>query len=128
MKVGVVGLGLIGGSMAKAVKKKTDHEVIGWDVSETIRYSALLMEAVHGFMDNGNPKDCDIVIIGLYPQLTVDYIKEHAKDFKKGAIVVIFPLLFISSIFLSKLANTLFQFTSKNKLFYLCISYVIFLL
>ncbi|MBR5268974.1 MAG: prephenate dehydrogenase/arogenate dehydrogenase family protein, partial [Anaerotignum sp.] len=66
MKVGIVGLGLIGGSMAKAVKKKTDHEVVGWDVSETIRYSAILMEAVHGFMDNGNPKDCDIVIIGLY--------------------------------------------------------------
>ncbi|MBR2851505.1 MAG: prephenate dehydrogenase/arogenate dehydrogenase family protein, partial [Anaerotignum sp.] len=88
MKVGVVGLGLIGGSMAKAVKKKTDHEVIGWDASETIRHSAILMEAVHGFMDNGNPKDCDLVIIGLYPQLTVDYIREHAKDFKKGAVVV----------------------------------------
>ena len=88
MKVGVVGLGLIGGSMAKAVKKKTDHEVLGWDASETIRYSAILMEAVHGFMEEGNPKDCDIVIIGLYPQLTVDYIKEHAKDFKKGAVVV----------------------------------------
>ena len=88
MKVGVVGLGLIGGSMAKAVKKKTDHEVLGWDASETIRYSAILMEAVHGFMEEGNPEDCDIVIIGLYPQLTVDYIKEHAKDFKKGAVVV----------------------------------------
>lgn len=88
MKVGVVGLGLIGGSMAKAVKKKTDHEVIGWDISETIRYSAILMEAVHGFMEEGNPKDCDIVLIALYPQMTVDYIKEHAKDFKKGAVVV----------------------------------------
>ncbi len=88
MKVGVVGLGLIGGSMAKAVKKKTEHEVIGWDISETIRYSAILMEAVHGFMEGGNPKDCDIVLIALYPQMTVDYIKEHAKDFKKGAVVV----------------------------------------
>lgn len=88
MKVGVVGLGLIGGSIAKAVKKKTEHEVIGWDISETIRYSAILMEAVHGFMEEGNPKDCDIVLIALYPQLTVDYIKAHAKDFKKGAIVV----------------------------------------
>ena len=29
MKVGVVGLGLIGGSMAKAVKKKTEHTVLG---------------------------------------------------------------------------------------------------
>ena len=88
MKVGVVGLGLIGGSMAKAVKKKTEHEVIGWDISETIRYSTILMEAVHGFMEEGNPKDCDIVLIALYPQMTVDYIKEHAKDFKKGAVVV----------------------------------------
>ncbi len=88
MKVGVVGLGLIGGSMAKAVKKKTDHEVIGWDASQTIRYSALLMEAVDGFMEEGNPKDCDLVLIALYPQLTVDYIKEHAKEFKKGAVVV----------------------------------------
>lgn len=88
MKVGVVGLGLIGGSMAKAVKAKTDHEVVGWDASETIRYSALLMEAVDSFMDNGNPKDCDLVLIGLYPQATVDYIREHAKEFKKGAVVV----------------------------------------
>ena len=88
MKVGVVGLGLIGGSMAKAVKKKTEHTVLGWDVSETIRYSALLMEAVHGFMEDGNPKDCDLVLLGLYPHLTVEYIQKHAKDFKKGAVVV----------------------------------------
>lgn len=88
MKVGVVGLGLIGGSMAKAVKKKTDHNVIGWDISQTIRYSALLMEAVDGFMEEGNPKDCDLILIALYPQMTVDYIKEHAQDFKKDAVVV----------------------------------------
>lgn len=88
MKVGVVGLGLIGGSMAKAVKKKTDHAVIGWDISQTIRYSALLMEAVDSFMEEGSPKDCDLVLIALYPQMTVDYIKEHAKEFKKGAVVV----------------------------------------
>lgn len=88
MKVGVVGLGLIGGSMAKAVKKKTDHEVIGWDISQTIRYSALLMEAVDSFMEEGSPKDCDLVLIALYPQMTVDYIKEHAKEFKKGTVVV----------------------------------------
>lgn len=88
MKVGVVGLGLIGGSMAKAVKKKTEHTVLGWDSSETIRYSALLMEAVHGFLEEGNPKDCDLVLLGLYPHLTVEYIREHAKDFKKGAVVM----------------------------------------
>ena len=87
MKVGVVGLGLIGGSMAKAIKKKTEHTVIGWDISETVRLSAKLLEAVDEFMIEGNPKDCDIVLIALYPQATVDYIKQHASDFKKGALV-----------------------------------------
>ena len=35
--------------------------------------------------------------------------------------MTISPLLFISSIFFSKLANTLFQFTSKNKLIYVLV-------
>ncbi len=87
MKVGVVGLGLIGGSMAKAIHKKTEHTVVGWDVSETVRLSAKLLEAVDEFMIDGNPKDCDMVLIALYPHDTVEYIKRHAADFKKGAIV-----------------------------------------
>lgn len=88
MKVGVVGLGLIGGSMAKAIHKKTEHTVVGWDMSETVRLSAKLLEAADEFMMNGNPKDCDLVLIALYPQATVDYVLQHAKDFKKGAMVV----------------------------------------
>ena len=51
MKVGVVGMGLIGGSMAKAIHKKTEHTVIGWfavllfhlPVRQTPDYSALLL-------------------------------------------------------------------------------------
>jgi len=39
-------------------------------------------------MEDGNPKDCDLILLGLYPQLTIEYIKAHAKDFKKGAVVV----------------------------------------
>ena len=88
MKVGVVGMGLIGGSMAKAIHKKTEHTVIGWDASETVRLSAKLLEAADEFMVDGNPKDCDLVLIALYPQATVDYVRQHAKDFKKGAMVV----------------------------------------
>lgn len=87
MKVGVVGLGLIGGSMAKAIHKKTEHTVVGWDVSETVRLSAKLLEVADEFMIEGNPKDCDIVLIALYPHDTVAYIQDHAADFKKGAIV-----------------------------------------
>ena len=88
MKVGVVGLGLIGGSMAKAIQKKTEHTVVGWDASKTVRLSAKLLETADEFMADGNPKDCDLVLIALYPQATVDYVTQHAKEFKKGAMVV----------------------------------------
>lgn len=88
MKIGVVGLGLIGGSMAKAIKKKTEHEVFGWDQVDTIRYSAKLVDAVHGFLTEGDPSDCDMVLIALYPGATVDYVEKFAHKFKKGAMVV----------------------------------------
>ena len=92
MKVGVVGLGLIGGSMAKAVKKKTEHTVLGWDVSETIRYSALLMEAVHGFNGGRQPQGLRFDLLGLYPQLTIEYIKAHAKISRRARLWSIAPV------------------------------------
>lgn len=88
MKVGIVGLGLIGGSMAKAVKHRTEHEVVGWDEKEPVMLSAKLLKAVDGFMEDGDPSECDMVIIAIYPHDTIEYIKKNAKKFKKGAIVL----------------------------------------
>ncbi len=88
MNIGIVGLGLIGGSMAKAIKKYTDHPVIAWDHSEIVRANAMLVEAVDGFMEGGNPKDCDLLFIALYPSATVDYMTKFQKDFKKDALIV----------------------------------------
>lgn len=88
MIVGIVGLGLIGGSMAKAVKHRTDHRVLGWDGKESVMHTARLVEAVDDFLPGGNPSACDMVILALYPEDTVAYIKDHREDFKKGAVVV----------------------------------------
>lgn len=88
MTIGIIGLGLIGGSMAKAIKFNTGNKVLGWDVSDTVRYRAKLVGAVDGFLEDGNPGECDLVIIALYPKETLEYIEAAKALFKKGAIVV----------------------------------------
>ncbi len=82
MKVGIVGLGLIGGSLAKAVKKYTDCEVHGEDQSAPVLAAAL----ADGTIDAaGCAAGCDIVFICLYPDDTVHYLLQA--DFSPGTIV-----------------------------------------
>lgn len=88
MTAGIIGLGLIGGSMAKAIKFNTGNRVLGWDISDTVRCRAKLVGAVDGFLEEGHPGECDLVIIALYPEETLEYIQEHKQDFKADAIVV----------------------------------------
>jgi len=88
MTVGVVGLGLIGGSLAKAIKYNTDNTVIGYDIDENVILKAKLLGAIDEEMTEQKIPECDIIITGLYPESTKKYITENAKKFKKGAIVL----------------------------------------
>ncbi len=88
MTVGVVGLGLIGGSLAKAIKYNTDNTVIGYDIDGNVVLKAKLLGAIDDEMTEQKIPECDIIITGLYPEATKKYITENAKRFKKGAIVL----------------------------------------
>ncbi len=88
MKIAVVGLGLIGGSMAKAIKENTDHTVLGYDIKESEILAAQLVGSVDGALTCYNIGECDFVIVSAYPQGTIDYVKANADKFKKDAIVV----------------------------------------
>ena len=87
MKIAVVGLGIIGGSYCKAIKKYTDHYVIG------INRSPLPLEKAYncGAIDKiGTPDDlgdADLVILGVYPGAAVQFIENNGDKIKKGAIV-----------------------------------------
>lgn len=84
--IGVVGLGLIGGSLAKALKKNTAHIVLGYDTDETVMKKALLVGACDGVLKDVS---ClDILIVALYPSATVEYIKSVAEKLKPTAIVI----------------------------------------
>ena len=88
MEIGIVGLGLIGGSLAKAISQNTDHTVYGTDISEQVVRKAVLVDAIEQPLTDELLPQCDIVIVALYPQATIDYVKEHASLFKKDSIVV----------------------------------------
>lgn len=88
MKIAIIGLGLIGGSMAKAIKKNTDYPVYAYDIEKSAISSALQQEAIDGGFELSELDTFDLVILGLYPDVTIDFVNKHAKDFMKGAIVI----------------------------------------
>ena len=88
MNIGIVGLGLIGGSLAKTIKLNTGHRVLGCDVDLQTILQAQLMDALDEEMDKDNLPTCDMVLVALYPAAIVEWITAHARQFKPGALVI----------------------------------------
>ncbi|MBR1738717.1 MAG: prephenate dehydrogenase/arogenate dehydrogenase family protein [Ruminococcus sp.] len=88
MKIGIVGLGLIGGSFAKAIKKNTQHICYGLDISRGSVAAALAQEAIDSEMTPEQMGACDLVIVCLHPKATIDFIRENKELFRKGGIVI----------------------------------------
>ncbi len=85
----IIGLGLIGGSLALALKGFEDYEIIGVDVSQpTLRFAA-----EHGVADRltGEAEkvipEADVVVLALHPQGIVRFLAEHREQFKPGSLV-----------------------------------------
>lgn len=88
MKIGIVGLGLIGGSFAKAFKANSSNEIYGFDSdSETLSY-ARLSESIDDVLTDEILPDCSLIIIALYPDKTIEFVKQKAHLFSKDAIVI----------------------------------------
>ncbi len=88
MEIGIVGLGLIGGSIAKAIKKYTPHTVLGYDIDQQTMYKAKLLDAVDVELTDERLPVCDWLVIATRPQAAVDYVRMHAASIRKGAIVM----------------------------------------
>ena len=89
MKITIVGLGLIGGSMARRLRGFHDCKICA--VNRTAE--TLLLAKQDGVIDEGYTSgkeavtDADLIILCLYPQLNVDFIKENLKYIKSGAVI-----------------------------------------
>ncbi len=86
MTVGVVGLGLIGASIAKTIRKHTDFIVLGYDMSDKVMESARLDGTIDGELDLSLDK-CDIVVVALYPDDIVEFVKKNADNLKDTIVI-----------------------------------------
>ena len=87
MKVGILGLGLIGGSMARAFSK-AGHTVFAADCDSNIFEFACLAGAVHGEMNEISIPDCDLILLAVYPIASIEWLRSNAHFIKKEALVM----------------------------------------
>ncbi len=87
MRIAVVGMGIIGGSFCKAIKKHTDHYVIGINRTKSTLEKALSDGAIDEIGDEKSLSSADIIILALYPNAAVGYVERYGGYIKKGAIV-----------------------------------------
>jgi len=86
MKILVVGLGLIGGSLCKALKKYTYHTVAGCDINRDIENAALRDVALDEVFD-GNYEGYDLIVISLFPEGTESFFAENASKIGKNTLI-----------------------------------------
>ena len=87
MKVGILGLGLIGGSMARAFSK-AGHTVYAADTDETILSFAQLSGAVSAEMNSSNIGLCDLLLLAIYPEGSARWLEENAHLVSPNALVM----------------------------------------
>lgn len=87
MNIAVIGMGLIGGSFARAIKYKTAHTVFGADANMQALCKARLVGAIDDMLDGEKLSSCELVIIALYPQAAIDWLTQNAGCIAKTAMV-----------------------------------------
>lgn len=86
MKIGIVGLGLIGASFAKALRK-TDATLYGTDTNPATLCFALDEKTIDVELTRENLLEIDVLFLALYPNTIFDYVRENARFLRRGAIV-----------------------------------------
>ena len=88
MKIGIIGLGLIGGSIGRSIKKNTSHIVYGRDIDSEVVLKAKLIKAIDYSLEETDFKKLDILLVATNPMVAVNIIKEVSPKLKKGAVLM----------------------------------------
>ena len=85
-RVGILGLGLIGGSFAKALHAG-GTEVFAWNRTASTLELAMI-ECVDGELTDEAVPTCELIILAGYPQVSIDWLRNMAPRMSAGAIVI----------------------------------------
>lgn len=75
--IGIVGLGLIGGSFARAYAA-AGARVVACDTDEDTMDAAMI-ETVEAVLDDEEIPGCDLIILAAYPDACIEWLEEHAE-------------------------------------------------
>ena len=89
MKILIVGLGVIGGGYAMALKEAGYNEVYGIDTNEETLKKAKEMKIIkEGFTrEDEIISEMNLIILAIYPNLVKDFIVKNKNKFKENAII-----------------------------------------
>lgn len=87
MTVGILGLGLIGGSLARAYALE-GHTVFAIQRNESMLSFAMLAGAVHGKLNEDTIPQCDLILLAIYPEGSAAWLEKNAHLISKDALVM----------------------------------------
>ena len=87
MTVGIVGLGLIGGSFAKAYHE-AGHRVLAYNRTATVTQFAQMANAVDEELTQENIDQCELILLTLYPKACIEYLENMGAFISKDAVVI----------------------------------------
>lgn len=87
MIVGVLGLGLIGGSLARAYTK-AGHTVYAYDKDECVLSFAQLAGVISAPLDTSKIPECDLVLLSIYADASATWLEENAPYINNNALVM----------------------------------------
>ena len=86
--LGIVGLGLIGSSFAKAYEQSDEWRILGYDIDDKINQFAILAEDIEDVLNEENVGECDLILLAVYPEAAIEWLRKMAPHISKETMVI----------------------------------------
>ena len=85
----IVGLGLIGGSYAKALRNLKVRKILGMDISHGIARACLNANMIDEVVeaDGSNLKEAEVIICSVYPEAVMGFVRQNVQNFAEGMLM-----------------------------------------